>query len=275
MAGVDNRIRQIEDRIGNRPVRVLLVEGDDDMDAMGQFLRRRFPDQESQWSIQDAGGKRNVLKILRIKSDWVGLVDRDEWTPQEISQYVDEYQNLEVLPRFCLESYLIDPVELWSAFPEAQKARIAGGVDEVKNEITRCKPNWLRHAALWHTMTPLRQQLRQAGFIEDVIDTQNIPDDERLEGLLDTWQNTLAKSTILESFRSLHSRLQNLSDNAEVFSCWIYAKAFYPQVVHPLLNRLLGQKPEKQRKQEIFRTLPIPDDPNPLWRKMGLSAVST
>lgn len=52
---------------------------------------------------------------------------------------------------------------------------------------------------------------------------------------------------------------------------WLYAKNFYPQVVHQVLNRLLGQKPAKDRRISILRTRTVPDDLAVLWNAMGLN----
>jgi len=56
----------------------------------------------------------------------------------------------------------------------------------------------------------------------------------------------------------------------EQMKCWIHGKHFYITVLHPVLDRLLGQKSSKMRKQAIIRTRKVPDDWNGLWMQMGL-----
>jgi len=51
---------------------------------------------------------------------------------------------------------------------------------------------------------------------------------------------------------------------------WLYSKNFYPQVVHQVLNRLLGQKPARDRRVAILRTRAVPTDLDVLWQAMGL-----
>jgi hypothetical protein len=62
-------------------------------------------------------------------------------------------------------------------------------------------------------------------------------------------------------------------DESRLCAQWLHAKSFYPQVVHQTLNRLLGQKPAKERRLAILRTRTLPDDLVPLWQAMGLAAT--
>ncbi len=47
-------------------------------------------------------------------------------------------------------------------------------------------------------------------------------------------------------------------------------KRFYPEVIHLAIDKLLGSKSAKERRQAIFRTLPVPADLDSLWLKMGV-----
>jgi hypothetical protein len=264
------RIAEIKTQlIGNRGVRALIVEGQDDLDALSQFLGKRFPGWESLWVIAKAGGKRQVLKIIASEPNWIGVVDRDDWTADERADHETRHLNLCVLPRFCLESYLIDPSELWAAFPEKQRAKIPGGVTDITAALAASLPDWTRHAALWHVITPLWRKLRHLGFTDGVLDTHAIPDDQKLADFLKNWAGVLDAEKTLKEFNALLATLQ-AKPHAELFSQWIYAKRFYPEVVYPALDKLLGAKSAKERRQAIFRTLPVPVDLDGLWLKMGL-----
>lgn len=270
MSTAAERISEIKTQlIGNRGARALIVEGTDDLDALPQFLGKRFPRWESQWVIAEAGGKRQVLKILASEPNWLGVVDRDDWTADERADHETRYPNLFVLPRFCLESYLINPQDLWAAFPEKQRAKIAGGAGELTVALTASLPDWTRHAALWHVITPLWRKLRQLGFTNGVLDTRAIPDDKKLKDFLTDWVGVLDVENTMANFDGQLASLQGMP-TSELFARWIYAKKFYPEVVHPALNTLLGMKPAKERRQAIFRTLPVPADLDGLWLKMGL-----
>ena len=265
------RIAEIKTQlIGNRGARALIVEGTGDLDALSQFLGKRFPGWESQWVVAEAGGKRQVLKIIASEPSWLGVVDRDDWTANERAAHELQNPSLFVLPRFCLESYLIDPSELWAAFPEKQRAKIPGGVADITAALAASLPDWTRHAALWHVITPLWRKLRQLGFTEGVLDTRAIPDDQKLIGFLQNWAGVIDVQNTLKNFNELLALLQ-AKPPAELFSQWIYAKRFYPEVVHLALDKLLGTKSAKERTQAIFRTLPVPPDLDGLWLKMGLA----
>ena len=266
----NERIAEIKTQlIGNRGARALIVEGTDDLVALSQFLGKRFPGWESEWVIAEAGGKRQVLKIIASEPNWLGVVDRDDWTADERADHETRNLNLFVLPRFCLESYLIEPHELWEAFPDKQRAKIPGGMTDISAALATSLPDWTRHAALWHVITPLWRNLRKLGFTDGVLDTHSIPNDQKLADFLKNWARVLDAEKALRDFNALLATLQ-AKPPAELFSQWIYAKRFYPEVVHPALDKLLGAKSAKERRQAIFRTLPVPVDLDGLWRKMEL-----
>ena len=122
MSKVEDKVKKIRDEIiGVTSKRVLLVEGPDDVKAFTQLLNRKRPGWELTWAVVDAGNKKIALEMAALAPDWLALVDRDEWTADEIEIYQTEYVNLFILPRFCLESYLIDPAELWLALPPVRQ----------------------------------------------------------------------------------------------------------------------------------------------------------
>lgn len=271
MSTVDERIQTIKTQlIGNSGARVLLVEGPDDVDAYRIFLDRKFPGWESKWHIEPAGKKASVVQMAKKEVTWLGLVDRDEWTDVEIARQVADCPNLLLLPRFCLESYLVDPQELWQAFPDKQRAKIAGGEAQFRQEVLADLEGWTRHAALWHGVRPLWQQLRGLGFPDAVLNSPPMPDDETLRGKFRAWHDSLDADAILDRVRQLEVQL-TAKDHGELCRKWLYAKNFYPQVVHQVLNRLLGQKPAKDRRISILRTRTVPDDLDVLWNAMGLN----
>lgn len=271
MSTVDERIQTIKTQlVGNSGVKVLLVEGPDDVDAYRIFLDRKFPGWESQWHIEPAGKKASVVQMAKKEGTWLGLVDRDEWTDVEIARQIADCPNLLLLPRFCLESYLVDPQELWQAFPEKQRAKIAGGEAQFRQEVLADLAGWTRHAALWHGVRPLWQQLRSLGFPDAVLNSPPMPDDETLRDKFRAWHDSLNADAILDRVHQLEEQL-TAKDHGELCRKWLYAKNFYPQVVHQVLNRLLGQKPAKDRRISILRTRTVPDDLDVLWNAMGLN----
>lgn len=270
MSTVQERIDQIKTQfIGVTGRRVLLVEGTDDVDAFRIFLDRKFPAWEGAWHLAPAGSKADVVKMLKKEAGWLGLVDRDEWTNDEIAGKQAECDNLTVLPRFCLESYLIDPAELWAAFPEKQRVKIGGGEAEFRTQMLATLSDWVRHAALWHGVRPLWRQLRQLGFPDSVLDNPPMPDDAALRAKFAQWHVTLNADTVLAGVHDLETRL-SAEEVSTLFAQWLHAKKFYPKVVHQTLNRLLGQKDAKDRRVAILRSRAVPADLDELWRAMGL-----
>ncbi len=270
MNSVADRIAEIRERqVGNTGKRALVLEGPDDVDAFRIFLSRQFPAWEMTWILAEAGSKKRVQDILKAEPDWFGLVDRDEWTQDEVTRSLEAATNLMVLPRFCLESYLIDPDELWEAFPEKQRLKLPGGVAALRGALFAAKVNWVRHAALWHEINPLWGKLRALGFKEGVLDSTKVPDDAALLAALKAWHDFLDAQRIFTSFQARQAELLALDDST-LCARWLYAKAFYPQVVHRELDKLLGQKPARERRLAILKTRPLPDDLIPVWQRLGL-----
>lgn len=256
-------------KIGNTGKRVLLVEGMSDKDIFSTFLGRKFPLWEQSWIIEVAGNKKQVLEGLAAEATWIGVVDKDEWSVDVITQRLAGTPNLFVLPRFCIESYLIDATELWQAFPEKQKSKIPGGLEQLTNAFKVDKDKWLRHAALWHVINPLWTKLRALGFKDGVLKTSNVPNDTELSAKLVEWHDAINAQIILSQINQKITELGQISD-FEFNTAWLYSKDFYPNVVHVTLDNLLGQMNLKDRRTAIARHLPVPQDLDSLWMKMGL-----
>lgn len=270
MSKIDDRIAKIKtQRIGASKRKVLMVEGVDDVDTLSIFLGRLFQTWEKTWLVEAAGNKKQVLQFLAKEPTWLGLVDRDEWTTEGIDQYQLKHTNLLVLPRFCMENYLVDPAELWQALPLKQQQKITAGVSALEVAILDNLESWKRHAALWHVINPLWSGLRALGFKDELLQTQHIPDDTELEDTLKRWSAFVDTSRIMGEVDVEIARM-NTQTTVDFLHHSLYAKAFYPQVVHPVLDRLLGQKSAGVRRVALFKTLPIPADLEPLWQQMDL-----
>jgi hypothetical protein len=63
------------------------------------------------------------------RPSWIGIDDRDEWREADVVAAADKSPRLHILPRFCIESYLCDPGELWTALPASQRDRVAEGIN--------------------------------------------------------------------------------------------------------------------------------------------------
>ena len=270
MSAATNRIQEIyETNVGASGKRVLIVEGVDDISGFSLFLDKVSVNWEDHWVIAGAGNKKMVLNILKKEPDWIGIVDRDEWTNDIIEQKQQELPNLWILPRFCLENYLIHPEELWQALPEIQQNKIEGSVDELHQQLVQNFNKWIRHGVLWSVINPLWMGLRSLGFKEALLNPDISLDDDQIQDKLNEWHRYLDPNTIYQQFIDRLDEVNQLPES-EHFKNWIHGKVFYQQVVDTTLNILLGQKDSSERKISILRALPLPDDLTPLWQKMGL-----
>ena len=83
MSTVSERVAQIKaEKVGQTGKRVLLLEGTDDVDAYSIFLTKRFPQWDQSWAVAEMGNKRQVLEGLARERNWLGLVDKDEWSDE-------------------------------------------------------------------------------------------------------------------------------------------------------------------------------------------------
>jgi hypothetical protein len=267
---ISNKIRDIKEQlIAGSEKNILIVEGSDDVVAFRLFLDKISNQWENHWVVTDAGSKDNVLEILQCEPGWIGVVDRDDWKDNVIVHKQQELPNLWVLPRFCLENYLILPDELWLALPEVQQGKVNGGKAELKDKILDDINKWIRHGVLWSVINPLWHGVRSLGFNQALLNPDISFDDEAIKSLLIEWHDYLEPEDIYQKFINKYHEVSELPES-EQFKKWIHGKAFYQTVVNNILNELLGQKSSKQRKISILRTLPAPDDLIPLWQKMGI-----
>lgn len=273
MTTVSERIAQIKaQKVGQTGKRVLLVEGTDDVDAYSIFLTRKFPQWEQTWAVAHIGNKRRLLEGVALERNWLGLVDKDEWSDLVQTQHKTDHPNLLVLPRFCLESYLVSPAELWQAFPPKQQAKVVGGEAVFRAALLANLREWIRHAALWHGVRPLWQQLRNAGLPDEVSRKPPVPTDHELSAFFQAWSGLLGDAdALLVRVHELEAQLQAM-DADDFCQRWLHAKDFYAEVTHRVLDQLLGQKSAKDRQLAIFKTRQVPADLDVVWQAMGLNA---
>lgn len=270
MKGINKKIREIkEQKVGNSERRVLVVEGSDDVDAFELMLTKLAPSFSSGWVLAEAGKKSAVLEMVRREPAWFGIVDRDEWADEKILQLEAELQNLAVLPRYCLENYLIVPSELWEALPPKQKAKIPGGHQALQDKILEDLDRWVRHGVLWSVVNPLWEGLRSLGFKEKLLAVDIAEDDAEIKRILHEWHQFLNPNDIWTRYLNRLNVVAEKSDD-EKLTLHVHGKEFYKTVVNPALNQLLGQKNAEERQFSIIRTLPQAEDLRPILDKLGL-----
>lgn len=270
MKGAEKRRNEIlEKDVANTGKRVFLVEGESDVQAYREFFTKKSgTDFEQKWVITHAGGKELVIGILEKEPSWIGLIDRDEWMPETIREKKRELDNLEVLPRFCLESYLIYPDELWDALPKPQQDKIDGGRKQLEHDILAEKNKWLRHGVLWSVVNPLVDGLYARGFQQALLDVDTAQDDDKILEKLKEWHDFLDPDKRNEAF---HKRLKEAEKESEFvqITLRIHGKMFFESQVCQVLNRLIKQKKVSVWKDKLFRKLKPPDDLKTIWQKLA------
>ena len=266
-----NRDRLRDRYIGSQDKQLFLVEGSDDATAYSiLFQRFAAEDWEQRWALAPAGNKRQLGELLALEPGWLGLVDRDEWDPATVDQNTSDHPNLLVLPRFCLENYLIDPAELWQAIPAARQAKLDDGERTLSAELIGDLPQYRRHAALWAVVTPLWSGLRARGFKEALAfadSLANAQDDATIQRILGDWDALLDPQRIFADFQACLSRIEAAPQQQQLHH-WIHGKVYWTQVVNPAMNRLFGQMSATERRTKILNRLPRPADLNPILTEL-------
>ena len=271
MSSAKKRLQEIrKQKVKNTGKFVLLVEGEDDVSAYNEIFNRRFSlSWEEEWIITHAGNKQKVIDIIAAEPSWLGLIDRDEWSEDRILQEQNALSNLLVLPRFCMENYLICPDELWEALADNQRAKIKGGLPQLQAEILIDKDKWIRHAVLWSVINPLWEGIKALGFKGALLDFNNAQDDTKIQATLNKWHHFLEPRTIFTQFQNSLNVVM-VKNESEQLKRWIHGKQFYYLHVHQILNRLLKQENAEVRRKQIFQTCPLPNDFDFIYQRMGL-----
>jgi len=107
------------------------------------------------------------------------------------------------------------------------------------------------------------------GFQNALLDFKNAQDDTQIRDILRKWHIFLNPDDIFNKFQGKLELVSTISF-LEQIHLWIDGKTFFTSHVHEVLNRLLGQVSENERKKQIFNGLTLPDDLEFLWEKFGL-----
>jgi len=232
--------------------RVLLVEGTGDVSFLTLMLDKPPLQEENiftDWVIAPAGGKDAVLRMLKDRPSLHAMVDQDTWDDQECAKKKREYRNLHILPRFCIENFLICPDELTQAIP---------GFASLSPLIVREIPQAVRHGCLWRAAQPLYEELLQAGFNGALLHYPP-PDESQMQELLQSWQYLLSpenvRSRMEENFRSVKDASQQT-----LLYRWVHGKVFWRGCVEPLAARFFPGRRSDELRREVYRSLRLPYD---------------
>ena len=256
------------------PKRVLVVEGEDDKTFIESLLTRSAPGAwEAHWVIGEAGGKSNLSKLLENDPQWLGLVDKDEWTAADAAAQQALFPNrLFILPRYCMESYFVVPSELWAMLEPTQQANVANGQLGFEATLSAPVAQWVRHGALWHTVNPLWNGLHSLGFKDALLDfTASQQPDPAILAILQQWHAYLDPLPIMANFQAALATAQAAPFPDQVTQ-WVHGKRFFREHIATSLPHLLGvpQQPANQALANLQKRMTVPADLLPIWQAIGL-----
>lgn len=265
MSANSRKIQDIQDTAQNKSV--FVVEGSDDVKMWQHWFSRYNSTWESTWHIAQAGNKKQVLALLQEKSAWFGSVDRDEWLPEKITELSQSMPNLFILPRFCIENYLIVPAELWQALPRRQQNKIEGGCQTFSDTLLHDLDTYLQHGALWCVINPLWEGLRSKGFKEDLLTVEHANDLDYIQVKLKEWHEYLNPQDIESKRMDMLNQAREKRLEIQLYQ-HIHGKFFFEEIVCTKLNDWFGQKSQSEWRKSLVQELSLPDDIKEILQKM-------
>ena len=251
----------------NNQNKAILVEGSTDKAAFTHFFDKKRENWNSQFEIIIMGNKNKVCGKLQDPEVAFGIVDKDTWDEEQIAKF--ERNNggkLCVLPRYCLENYLVLPDEIWEALSANQKRTITSDNLLDLESISQNIMGWKKHAAMWKTIAPLRSQLFNSHFENALLPKTIALDfsDDYVKQQLQVWSDILDPETIFSTFQEESESFRTM-DNRAFLKTFVHGKHFYHQEVKPLLHRLVGNFKEN----DLFRRLTPPEDLNFIFNRLA------
>ncbi len=232
--------------------KVLFVEGTGDVSFLTLMLDKPPLREENilaDWVIAPAGGKDAVLRLLKEQPTLHGMVDRDAWDEKECAKKQQEYKTLHILPRFCIENFLICPDELAGAIPAFR---------ELAPIITREVPNAVRHACLWRAAQPLYEELLQAGFNRALLHYPP-PDEPEMKRLLGDWQQLLGPENVRVRMDEALRQMDGASPH-DLLARFTHGKVFWRGCVEALAARVFPGLKSDELRRAVYRRVPLPKD---------------
>ncbi len=232
-------VKQIEREAGGKAV--LLVEGATDIRILSYFLDKLLPSWNTTIELFPVGSKSKVIKAIKTyHPEWVGIVDRDEWSPEYVVKQTQVITRIKVLPRFCLENYFCVPEELWNALPQPFKHALYNKPEHLKKPLLDVLPDWIAHGAMWRVIRNRHTTLVYESKFPTEFDSKPITDENEIRRILEVWHEQLDPDQILREYREelVKAKTRPLH---EKLTDYIHGKKFFEQVVTPTLNTLFGQ----------------------------------
>jgi hypothetical protein len=257
---------KILETIANSSKKVILVEGKNDETSCKHLFDKKYINWERLILIFSAGGKINVINELKRSPDFIGIIDKDEWAEEDIASAKSGLQNLILISRYCMESYLVVPGEVWGALPENLRHNV--NYDDFENAILEDIDDWTRHAALWHAVVPLYSKLKKSGFNQVLLnEIEKIKEESFIKAKLNEWHDILDPEETFKKYRSLLTEISGINLQ-ERLQKWIHGKKFWEVHVSQKMNVFFGQKSRDRYANEIWKHRLIPEDWEGIWPKI-------
>lgn len=231
---------------------VVVVEGTGDIAFLNQMLDKppmRKRNVFARFVLLDAGGKDAVLKILADRPHFRAIVDRDTWSDAACEKNLRKYPSLHILPRYCIENFIICPEELNAALPNFEEA--AG---EIALEI----PNAIRHGCFWRSAQPLYQELTERGFNRALMKYPP-PDDGQMRAMVRSWQELLSVENIQSALEEALQGVNN-QDPDHLLRAFCHGKVFFQSVVAPYVKGRFPGENTEGLKRRLYRQIRLPED---------------
>jgi hypothetical protein len=248
------RIRSIEDEAAH--LSVLLVEGQDDQIIYEYFFDMCYPGWDAHFRIDAVEGKPHVLNGVGYREDWIGLVDRDDWSDEIFAAMLLNKPNLKGLPRYCIESYFCDPQELWRVLPDTLKNRVGNDPTRLSQPILDVLPDWVAHGAMWRVLRRIDAGNRHPKALDD----QPVTDKAKIISLLRAWHTQINPDIVLTKYDE-ELKLGSSLPLDEQLHVYIHGKKFFRMVVLQTLDHLFSN-PGKSTWLEEFRKWKIQPPPD-------------
>jgi hypothetical protein len=264
----------LREKVGSKAV--LLVEGSPDATAVEKWLSLLDPDFGSKLLVRHAddegrdrehGGTDRVKKGLRHQPDWWGLVDSDERTDPEIAADKDEFPRLRFLPRYCLESFFIDPVEVWNLLPAIHREAQPELETSLKEAVEHNLDRWVAHFAIWRTLREREQRLRKElnfpqGVVQKVLSQFPITRENLVESL-EPWHAHFDPQGICDEYDALVFQ-SNQVGPVDRLRRYVHGKHFLNRVVVQVLNLLENKSAAAWMADLVAATTIVPPDLEPI-----------
>ena len=109
------------------------------------------------------------------------------------------------------------------------------------------------------------------GFKEALASAESLTtaqDDAEIRRILGDWDVFLDPDRLFTDFQNELGAAEQASPG-EQYCQWVHGKVYWKNVVNPVMNRLLGQMAEIDRRKKILRKLPLPLDFQPILDRLG------